>query len=148
MSSTTPTWFESSAQSFGSTSHWATNGSLNGSVNSSDGSSSSRTTTGAAPTTSLSNGYCSWVCTGSTATETTAVVGIVANQYANFYIGVILGIAQSVGNGFSFLFNKKAQQRLIKRGYGAGSSLRYVCDWMWWVAMVLSTRYAFNINRF
>ena len=63
-----------------------------------------------------------------------------SSPYANFYIGVILGIAQSVGNGFSFLFNKKAQQRLIKRGYGAGSSIRYVCDWMWWLAMVLRTR--------
>lgn len=117
----------------------ASSSALNQSANGSGSSSRS-----ASATTPAGSSYCSWVCTSanSSATESTTTAGsasILADPYANFYIGVILGILQTVLNGFSFLFNKKAQQRLIARGYAATNSIRYLCDWMWWLAMVLCT---------
>ena len=57
-----------------------------------------------------------------------------------FYIGLILALGQSVLNGFNYMFNKMAQNRVARTGRSAAEgSFRYCCQPLWWLSLFLST---------
>ena len=74
---------------------------------------------------------------------TTAVPGSTTaapSVFNLFYIGLILALGQSVLNGFNYMFNKVAQNRVARTGRSAAEcSFRYCCEPVWWLSLVLST---------
>lgn len=70
--------------------------------------------------------------TQSTTTESSSVFNL-------FYIGLIMALGQSVLNGFNYLFNKMAQNRVARSGPSAAEgSFRYCCQPLWWLSLLLS----------
>lgn len=69
-------------------------------------------------------GICSNYCVSLSSSAPNATPEFVApsitgNSYLDFFIGLSLAVGQSAIDAFSFLFNKKAQNRLALRGVSA-----------------------------
>ena len=72
---------------------------------------------------------------------------VTGNSYLDFFIGLGLAVGQSGIDAFSFLFNKKAQNRLAERGVSAAEgSYQYLKEWLWWLGMILSIYYLYYFH--